>query len=195
MSHAINEAGRQAVARLMTELCDAKISSTEFVNAVCDLRPQGDRCLDMVLEWITDTFEPDLGSPGFDLNRPPLAIHRQLALFRRFLLSGADYRWPKKAFRIDAWPTLRLWTAGIACAGILLLLPLAVAFPSTAPLWVLSVLLAMWILLREKAASKADVERINNRARHHGDPNAWPFLSFSEFRQAGPSRRLWKVAE
>src|SRR3990172_9847282 len=108
MPQTIDLSGRMTVAQLMTDLCDGRIDGREFVTAVETVGYQGDRNLDVVVDWIVDAFDPDLGTPNFDVHKPPYSIRRQFALCRRFLLARADYQWPKHAFRSDGWPYFRL---------------------------------------------------------------------------------------
>jgi hypothetical protein len=190
-SNAIHRDGRQTVARLMTDLCDAKISGREFLNGMENIEHWGDPALEMAVDWTFDTFLPDFQRLKFDSDHPPYRIRRQFALFRRFLLGYASYQWPPEAFRFDSWPTLRLLAAGVACAGVLLGIGSAIAFPVLVPLTLFFFVLSTWLLGREKAASQTDQDRLYARARQFGDPEAWPFLTFSEFRKVGPARRLW----
>jgi hypothetical protein len=187
----INRDGRLAVARLMTDLCNKKISGREFVKGMEDSYCWGDPALEAAVDWTLDKFLPELERLKFDRDHPPYHVRRQFALFRRFLLGNASYNWTDDAFRIDCWPTLRLLAAGIACSGVLLGIGTAVAFPILIPLTLSLLLLSAWLLGREKMASQADQDRAYARARQFGDPEAWPFLTFADFRQVGPARRLW----
>jgi hypothetical protein len=191
MPQAIDLSGRLTAAQLMTDLCDARINGRDFVKAVEGVGYKGDGNLDMVVESIVDTFDPDLDTPGFDIDNPPYSIRRQFALFRRFLLARSEYQWPKHAFGFDAWPTVRLLATGIVCAAVFFSLPLAVAFPATIPLAISLMLLAAWLLRREKRETQLDWERQRQRAREFGNPDAWPFINFKDFRSAGSARRLW----
>jgi hypothetical protein len=190
MPQTIDLSGRVAVAQLITDLCDARINGREIVKAIERVGYKGDRNLDLVVEWIVDTFDPDLAAPGFDIDTPPYWVRRQFALFRRYLLARAEYQWPKGAFPFDVWPAVRLLTAGIVCFGVIFSLSLAVAFAAMIPFAIGLTLLAAWLLRREKRQSQLDWERQRLRAKQFGNPDAWPFVTLKDFRAARPSRLL-----
>jgi hypothetical protein len=189
-SHSIHHPSRQLIARLMTDLCDRKITGRQFVRGVEDINTRGDESLAIVQEWVISTFNPDFERPAFNRDDPPYYIRRKLALMRRFVLSDVKYEWPKDAFNGDTWPTLRLITAGIVCATTIFSIPLAVAFPVMIPVTLALIILTSWLLIRESDASRADTARQHLRASQFGNPDAWPFLAKKDLCRARiPSRR------
>lgn len=182
---------RHQVAKLLTDYSCRKLSGDEFVNEILEVPYSKDKNVDLVMEWIYEKFEPAFGKPRFDINNPPYEIRRQLALFRRFLLSNEPYRWPRNAGGSN-FGFLRLLITGIACSVVLLTLPMAAFDFRAAIVAILSAALAAWMYLREGRACERDRRRAQQHARQFGDPEMWPFLTVNHFRRAGPSRRLWE---
>lgn len=185
----VNRSGRLKLCRVMTEICDKRISGDDFFDALVAIEPGSDSILESTVAWLLDAWDPEWPFPNrFDTDDPPYRIRRQMALFRRFLASESPYKWLEDAFYIDAYPTLRLWSTGLSISAAMLTFGYSGHDPRAVPFAAAFVMLAGWLLYRERHASQRDAERMKARASEHGNPHWWPFLNGQEFHAAGPSR-------
>jgi hypothetical protein len=178
---------RSEVAQLLTAYSCQKLPWKQMVK---QLGSVDDFTLEDVVIWLLEWFDPDFSKPDFDRDNPPFRIRRQLALFRRFLLSAEPYRWPAHAWGTNSG-CLRLVVTGVACSVSIFAVPLAAFDSRAAAVAAFSIAFAAWMLIRERRASEQDWLRAQAHARQFGDPEVWPFLTANDFRRAGPSRMLW----
>lgn len=184
----VNQSERNKLCALVTDLCDKRLSGDDFFDKLLMSHAGDDSALEMVIEWLLDTWDPEWPrSRGFDAADPPYRIQRQMTLFRRFLLSGEPYKWPNDNF-VDAFPMLRLWATGLTVSAVMVTLTISLHHHWLAPVAIACGALAGWLILREPAASERDSARAWNRASAYGDPKWWPFLNGKVYHAAGPSR-------
>lgn len=185
----VNRRERSKLCALMTGLCDQRISGKEFFNTLVDIEPDDDSTLELVIVWLLDAWDPEWPWENrFDHDDPPYRIRRQMALFRRLLLSELPYQWPEDAYLIDGYPMIRLWSAGLSISAAMLTIPVALNHFEVAPFAIAFTLLAVWLLRRERYANQRDWDRTYSRATEFGEPEWWPFLNGESFHAAGPSR-------
>jgi hypothetical protein len=181
---------RRKLCVIMTELCDERISGNDFCDELTDIEPGDDSALEMVVGWLFDEWEPEWPtSRQFDLDNPPFRVRRQLALFRRFLLSEEQYKWPDDAYTVDGFPTLRLLAAGLSCSAAMVTITISLHHLGIVPFALAFSWLAGWLIVRERSANQRDADRVHARASRYGDPEWWPFLNGEAYRSAGSSRR------
>ena len=185
----VNRSERRKLCAIMTELCDGRMSGHDFCDKLTDIEPGNDSALEMVVLWLFDEWEPEWpSSRQFDLDDPPYRVRRQLALFRRFLLSEEPYKWPDDAYTVDGFPMLRLLAAGLSCSAAMVTVTLALHNISVIPYALASTSLAAWLTVRERSANQRDAKRVYARASRFGNPEWWPFLSGEAYQAARLSR-------
>jgi hypothetical protein len=186
----VNRSERLKLCAILTELYDNRLSGDDFCDKLTDIEPGDDAALEMVVLWLFDEWEPEWPtSKSFDIDHPPFRVRRQLALFRRFLLSEEPYKWPDDAYSVDGFPMLRLLAAGLSVSAAMLTVIPALHDIRIAPFALAFVSLAGWLISRERSANQRDANRVYARAARYGDPEWWPFLSGEAYTAAGPSRR------
>ncbi|MEX2171862.1 MAG: hypothetical protein WD851_21255 [Pirellulales bacterium] len=59
-----NPSARQHVAKLLSDYSCKKLSGDQFVNEVVNVSYNKDENLDLVVDWVFETFEPEFGKPS-----------------------------------------------------------------------------------------------------------------------------------